>query len=100
MMNRHFRLSSELSGAITKRPPHAKIHLSVPGSFFNQFVMDIYIYRVYIYMYIYIYIYIHINRVLIVRIPVNNLIRWCYYEKYECLLILCNNTTNWCSQIN
>ena len=38
MMSRHFRLSSELSGAIAKRPLHAKNQLSVPGSFFNQFV--------------------------------------------------------------
>ena len=47
-MSRHFRLSSELGGAIAKRLPHAKNQLSVPGSFFNQFVTDIYIY-VYIY---------------------------------------------------
>ena len=57
MMSRHFALSSELSGAIAKRLPHAKNQPSTPGSFFNQFVTDIYI-----------YIYIHINRVLIVRI--------------------------------
>ena len=44
MMSRHFRLSSELTGAIAKRPPHAKNHHSVPGGFFNQFVTDIYIY--------------------------------------------------------
>ena len=44
MMSRHFRLSSELSGAITKRLPHAKNQLSVAGSFFNQFVTYIYIY--------------------------------------------------------
>ena len=44
MMSRHFRLSSELSGAIAKRLPHAKNQLSAPGSFFNQFVTDIYIY--------------------------------------------------------
>ena len=44
MMSRHFRLRSELSGAIAKRLPHAKKQLSVPGSFFNQFVTDIYIY--------------------------------------------------------
>ena len=42
MMSRHFRLRSELSGAIAKRLPHAKNQLSVPGSFFNQFVTDIY----------------------------------------------------------
>ena len=46
MMIRHFRLSSELSGAIVKRLPHAKNQFSVTGSFFNQFVTD----RLYIYM--------------------------------------------------
>ena len=46
MMSRHFALSSELTGAIAKRLPHAKNQLSVPGSFFNQFVTDIYIYTV------------------------------------------------------
>ena len=48
MMNRHFRLIdifvSELSGAIAKRLPHAKNQLSAPGSFFNQFITDIYKY--------------------------------------------------------
>ena len=44
MMSRHFRLSSELPGAIAKRLPHAKNQLSAPGSFFNQFVTDIDIY--------------------------------------------------------
>ena len=44
MMSRHFALSSELSGAIAKRLPYAKNQLSVLGSFFNQFVTDIYIY--------------------------------------------------------
>ena len=48
MMSRHFTLSSELTGAIAKRLPHAKNQLSAAGSFFNQFVTDIY-------MYIYIY---------------------------------------------
>ena len=43
MMNRHFNLSSELSGAISKRPTHAKNQLSMTGSFFNQFVTYIYI---------------------------------------------------------
>ena len=43
-MSRHFALSSELTGAIAKRLPHAKNQLSVPSSFFNQFVTDIYIY--------------------------------------------------------
>ena len=43
MMSRHFRLSSERSRAIAKRLPHAKNQLSVLGSFFNQFVTDIYI---------------------------------------------------------
>ena len=52
MMSRHFALSSELSGAIAKRLPHAKNQLSAAGSFFNQFVTDIYT---------------NINRVLIVR---------------------------------
>ena len=51
MMSRHFHLSSELSGAIAKRLAHAKNQLSVPGSFFNQFVT----YYIYIYIYIYIY---------------------------------------------
>ena len=55
MMSRHFRLSSELTGAIAKRLPHAKNQPSAPGSFFNQFVTEIYIYT-YIYIYIYIYI--------------------------------------------
>ena len=59
MMSRHFALSSELTGAIAKRLLHAKNQLSAPGSFFNQFVTDIYI-----------YIYTNINRVLIVRIIV------------------------------
>ena len=45
MMSRHFRLSSELSGAIAKKLPHAKNQLSVPGSFFNQFVTDIYTHK-------------------------------------------------------
>ena len=49
MMSRHFRLSSELTGPIAKRVPHAKNQLSTPGSFFNQFVTDIYIY-IYIYI--------------------------------------------------
>ena len=44
MMSRHFRLSSELTGAIAKRFPHAKNQLSGPDSFFKQFVTDIYIY--------------------------------------------------------
>ena len=43
MMSRHFRLRSELSGAIAKRLSHAKNQLSPPDSFFNQFVTDIYI---------------------------------------------------------
>ena len=42
MMSRHFALSSELNGAIAKRLPQAKNQLSVPGSFLNQFVTDIY----------------------------------------------------------
>ena len=44
MMSRHFALSSELNRAIAKRLPHAKNQVFVPGSFFNQFVTDIYIY--------------------------------------------------------
>ena len=40
MMSRHFRLSSELTGAIAKRLPHAKNQLSMTGSFFNQLVTD------------------------------------------------------------
>ena len=38
MMSRHFRLRSELSGAIAKILSHAKDQFSVPGSLFNQFV--------------------------------------------------------------
>ena len=57
MMSRHFRLSSELTGAIAKRLPHAQNQLCVPGSFFNQFVTEIYIYKQ-----------TNNNRVLIVRI--------------------------------
>ena len=45
MMSRHFALNSELTGAIAKRLPHAKNQPSAPGSFFNQFVTDIYIYK-------------------------------------------------------
>ena len=44
MMSRHFRLNSELSGAIAKRLLHAKNQHSAPSSFFNQFVPDINIY--------------------------------------------------------
>ena len=55
MMSRHFRLNSELTGAIAKRLPQAKNQPSAPGSFFNHFVT-------------YIYIYIYNHRVLIVRI--------------------------------
>ena len=44
MMSRHFALNSELTGAIAKRLPHAKNQPSASGSFFNQFVTDIYIY--------------------------------------------------------
>ena len=42
MMNRHFRLNSELSGAIAERIPHAKNHVLL------QSIR-------YIYIYIYIY---------------------------------------------
>ena len=45
MMSRHFGLNSEISGGIDKRLPHAKNQLSAVGSYFNQFVTDIY--RVY-----------------------------------------------------
>ena len=44
MMSPHFRLSSELTGAIAKRLAHAKNQLSVPDSFFKQFVTEIYTY--------------------------------------------------------
>ena len=44
MMSRHFRLSSELSGAIAKILTHVKNQTSANGSFFNQFVTYIYIY--------------------------------------------------------
>ena len=44
-MSGHFRLSSELTGAIAKKNPHAKNQLSVLGSLFNQFVIYIYIYK-------------------------------------------------------
>ena len=43
MMSRHFRLSSEFTGAIAKRLPHTKNQPSGLDSFFNQFVTDIYI---------------------------------------------------------
>ena len=46
MMSQHFCLNSELSGAIAKRLPHAKNQLSVTGSFFNQFVTNIYIHNI------------------------------------------------------
>ena len=38
MMSRHFRLRSELSGAIARRPSHAKNQLSVHGSFFVVYI--------------------------------------------------------------
>ena len=56
MMSRHFGLRSELTGVIAKRLPHAKNQLSTPGSFFNQFVTDIYILTIktrLLYIYIY-----------------------------------------------
>ena len=74
MMSRHFALNSELTGAIAKRLPHAKNQPSAPGSFFNQFVTDIYI-----------YIYIYNHRVLIVRI--------CIMSKLEVAHCL-SNTSN------
>ena len=46
MMSGHFALISELTGAIAKILPHAKNQLSMNGNFFNQFVTDIYIYKV------------------------------------------------------
>ena len=52
MMSRHFGLNLELTGTIAKRLPHAKNHLSLTSSFFNQFDIDIYRY---------INIYIHIK---------------------------------------
>ena len=48
MMSLHFRLSSELTGAIAKKLPHDKNQLSGPDSFLNQFVTDIYISRNYL----------------------------------------------------
>ena len=69
MMSRHFALNSELTGAIAKRLPHAKNQPYAPGSFFNQFVTDIYIY---------IHIYIYNHRVLIVRINIYTLIEFKY----------------------
>ena len=63
MMSRHFALNSELTGAIAKKLPHAKNQPSAPGSFFNQFVTDI-------------YIYINNNRVLIVRIYIYTIIEF------------------------
>ena len=74
MMSRHFRLSSELTGAIAKKLPHAKNQLSTPGSFFNQFVTDIYIYTQ-----------TNNNRVLIVRISNKKV--------FEELIILHTNCT-------
>ena len=69
MISRHFALNSELSGAIAKRLPHAKNQPSAPGSCFNQFVTDIYIYiQSSSFNSKDIYIHIHNNRVLIVRI--------------------------------
>ena len=38
MMSRHFRLSSELTGAIAKKTPTCQNQLSGSDSFFNQFV--------------------------------------------------------------
>ena len=57
MMSRHFALNSELTGAIAKRLPHAKNQPSAPGSFFNQFVTDIYIYILNIKTNVYLFIY-------------------------------------------
>ena len=82
MMSRHFRLNSELSGAIAKRLPHAKNQLSASGSFFNQFVTDICIYtNISRFNSEDIYIYIHINRVLIVRIYLYSTAEWICVDK-------------------
>ena len=79
MMSRHFALNSELTGAIAKRLPHAKNQLSVPGSFFNQFVTDIDIYT-------------NNNRVLIVRIIESlNSITYSYLENYQPLTLCVTN---------
>ena len=44
MMSRHFALSSELSGAIAKRLPHAKISFLLPAvSLINSLQIYIYI---------------------------------------------------------
>ena len=43
MKSKHFRLRSALSGAIAKRLAHAKKSVSLLGSFFNQFITDIYV---------------------------------------------------------
>ena len=59
MMSRHLGLSSELPGAIAKRLPHAKNQPSTPGSFFNQFITDIYIYT-----YIYTHTHTHTYRLI------------------------------------
>ena len=40
-MSRHFALSSELTGAIAKRLPHAKNQPSTPVSFFNHSLLYI-----------------------------------------------------------
>ena len=42
MMSRHFRLSSELGGAIAKRLSHAKNQLFVPVSSINSLYIYIY----------------------------------------------------------
>ena len=39
MMSRHFALSSELTGAIAKRLPHAKNQLSTPNIRFNTYLI-------------------------------------------------------------
>ena len=38
-----FDLRTELTGAIAQRLLHSKNQLSAPGSFFNQFITEIYI---------------------------------------------------------
>ena len=72
MMSRHFALSSELTGAIAKRLPHAKNQPSTPGSFLINSLQ--------IYIYIYTHIYTNNNRVLIV---------WIYIYIQERFALVC-----------
>ena len=67
MMSQHFALSSELTGTIAKKLPHAKNYRSMTGSFFNQFVPDMYIHKYIVYILtiktrlIYICVYVRTN---------------------------------------